>query len=222
MGHRYLTRSHRDPNRQMSTRGELPTVEGLLHGQSATRGPGRHRRIVVVRRPDREQRVACELHDFPAVRSDQLNQLAEAVVQQLGQLLDTVRAGSSQPFCERREPRDVGKQDRRREPLALCHAQRLTPVRKTPEDKRGNIAGELERGPVSFMPSSSNRRLHLVLPSRGAPRPRRREAPSRVLEWFAAQVDPAGSGSPNDVVLLIDGPVAKGRVVADGGCILGG
>ena len=54
--------------------------------------------------------------------ADQLNQLAEAVVQQLGELLDTARPGSSQPLGKGREPGDIGKQDRRREPLALCLA----------------------------------------------------------------------------------------------------
>ena len=122
--------------------------------------------LVVVRRPDREQRVACELHDLAAMLADQLDQLAEAVVQQLGELLDTARPGSSQPLGKRREPGDVGEQDRRQELLALRLAQWLMPIGKTPDDERGNIAGELDRVAVSLMLSSSNRLLHVVPPSR--------------------------------------------------------
>ena len=56
-------------------------------------GPRRHPGIVVIRRPDRKQRVACELHHLAAMLADQPDQLAEAVVQQLGELLDTARPG---------------------------------------------------------------------------------------------------------------------------------
>jgi hypothetical protein len=98
--------------------------------------------------------------------TDQRDEPAEAVVQQLGELLHTARPGSSQPLGKDRETGDVGKQCRRREPLAICLAQRLVSVHKTPCDQRGNVAGKLEHVAVSLMLSSSNRLLHLVLPSR--------------------------------------------------------
>jgi hypothetical protein len=69
--------------------------------------------------------------------ADQLDQLAEAVVQQLGELLDTARPGASQPLGKHCGTGDVGEQDRRYEPLALCLSQRLTPIRTTPDDERG-------------------------------------------------------------------------------------
>jgi hypothetical protein len=132
VGHRHLTGSDRDPNRQLNSRGELAALEGLLHGQRALSGPRRHPGYVAIRRPDREQRVACELHDLAAMLSDQLDQLAEAAVQQLGERFDTARPGSSQPFGEGREAGDVGEQDRRREPLSFRHTQWLRLIHKPP------------------------------------------------------------------------------------------
>src|SRR4029450_2545563 len=89
MGHGHLTESDRNPNRQLHPRRQLAVLEGLLHGQRAPCGPRRHPCSVAIGRPDREQRVTCELHDLAAVLADQLDQQAEAVVQQLGQVLDT-------------------------------------------------------------------------------------------------------------------------------------
>ena len=53
----------------------------------------RHPRQVAVDRPEGKQRVAGELHDLTAMVVDQPDQFAKAVVQQLGELLDTARPG---------------------------------------------------------------------------------------------------------------------------------
>jgi hypothetical protein len=70
------------------------------------------------------------------------------------------------------------------------------------------------------MVSSSNRLLNVV-PQREylvllAARRRTGSWSGSLLSSILREV-----AHPNDVVLLLDGPVAKGRVVADGGCILG-
>ena len=53
--------------------------------------------------------------------------------------------------------------------------------------------------------TSSPSREHLVLVAASA---------VRVLEWFAAQMRSAGSGSLYDAVLLVDGPVANRAVLS--------
>ena len=155
----------------------------------ATRGPRRHPGLVVVRRPDREQRVACELHDLTAMLVDQPDQLAEAVVQQLGERLDTARPGASQPLGKHRETRDVGEQDRRQEPLALCltqsaHADPQNAGRRAREHNWRARPGRRQPHAQLEQPAAPRRS-----PQPGAPRARRCEAPEWVLEWFAAQCD---------------------------------
>jgi hypothetical protein len=68
-------------------------MQNLLHGQPAARGSSRHPGQTLIGRPQRQQRIAGELHDIAAVVDDQLNQSAKATVQQLSQLLDTSRPG---------------------------------------------------------------------------------------------------------------------------------
>src|SRR5829696_643587 len=142
---------------------------------------------------------------------DQPDQLAEAVVQQLGELLDPARPGASQPLGKRREPGDVGEQDRRQELLGLCLGQWLMPIRKTPDDERGNIAGDLGRVAVSFMLGSSNRLLHVVPPSREhlvLVTARRRSG-----SWSGSLLNAiCGRWFTHDV-LLVDGPVANRAVL---------
>ena len=175
-GPRTAARSHRDPNRQMSPRGELPTWR-----ECCMASPQRAAQAVTPEPSPSAGQIArsaspANFTTSPPCAPTSFDQLAEAVVQQLGKLLDTARPGSSQPFGEGREPRDIGEQDRRREPLAFRLNQWLMPIRKTPDDERGNITGELDRVAVSFMSARATGCSTSFSPA-GAPRPFRYQAP---------------------------------------------
>ena len=86
------------------------------------------------------------------------------------------------------------------------------PIRKTPDDERGNITGQLNWAAVSLTLGSSNRLLHVVPPSREhlvLVAARRRSG-----SWSGSLVNGiCGRWLTHDVVLLVDGPVANRAVL---------
>jgi hypothetical protein len=162
---RHLACSDPDPNRQVRPSRQLAGMEDPLHGQPTAGGLSCHPRQTLVGRPEGKQRVASELHHIAAVVGDQLDQLAKAAVQQLGELLDTASTGLRKPLSERRKARYVGEQDRRGELLIFGFAQQLVATHKAPGGERGNIAGDREWVAAIPLPSWGDVLLHF-LPSR--------------------------------------------------------
>ena len=154
MGSRQRTGTDPNPDRQAGPGGQLAGVEDLLHRQPAAGRLCGQRRQVLLGRPQRKQRVTGELHDIAAVVVDQPDQLAEAAVQQLGELLDTAWAGPSQPLGKGREAGDVGEQDHRSQLLALGRTQWLLSAHKTAAGKSRDVAGQ-HRGLVGLPRPSS-------------------------------------------------------------------
>jgi hypothetical protein len=158
----HLTSSDPNTHRQARPRCELAGVQDPLHGQPAACGSSRHRRQALIRRPQRKQRVTGELHHIAAVVDDQLDQLAEATVQQLGEFLDPARPGPRQPLGQRREPRDVGEQSCRGELLPFGLVQRLMAACKAPDGQCSDITGERERLATITRPCSGRRLFHFL------------------------------------------------------------
>jgi len=162
VGRGHLPSSDPDPHRQARPGRELAGVQHLLHGQPAARGSGRHPSQIFIGRPQGKQRIPGELHHIAAVIHDQLDQLTETTVQQVGELLDTGRPGLYQPLGQCCEPRDVGEQGGGGELLTVGLAQWLMAAHKAPGREGRNITGERERLAAIPQPCPGRRLFHFL------------------------------------------------------------
>ena len=88
--------------------GRPSALDEGAHVEAGRSGPGG----VLGPFEEHEQSVAAELEHVAAVAVDDLDHPAEALVQQLGELLGTFTAEGGEALGQRREPGDVGRDER--------------------------------------------------------------------------------------------------------------
>ncbi len=126
--------------------GRPAPLDERAHVEAGRRGPGG----VLGPLEQHEQGVAAELEDVAAVAVDDLDHPAEALVQQLGQLLGALAPERGESLGERREAGDVGRDER---PLELA-------VWMTVGGQRRTRSGRYD--PISFADRRFTRQFYCV------------------------------------------------------------
>ncbi|NJO84867.1 MAG: hypothetical protein HC828_20290 [Blastochloris sp.] len=145
----HLARTDTHPQRQAQVVGAFIVghfIErhALLHGKptgcGAQHGALQGRRLGG--RPQRDNAIARELDNIAVVVDDNIDKLAEIIVQQRRKVFHTLRATPGQAFRQAGKPRYIGHQHRRRKAFLLRRAERLRVGGHRAHYPMRHIAGE--------------------------------------------------------------------------------
>jgi hypothetical protein len=136
--------------------------QGLLRLHGALSGAMNSRcHVPVLRRPESKGGVTGELEDLAAVGAHGVDEAAEEEVEQILQILSASRSAASEVLGERREPREIGKQQRGLSSLDDRLGWWLVQRNASPDERRHKRVESQNTGPSRSSPWEVGR--HAIL-----------------------------------------------------------